>query len=74
MKEQLQRTFERHSAAFRATYGVETPVAIVTDVLILVVGLASWLLVPGLLKWVGLLVAVGSAIGLLVRVYRAVTA
>lgn len=74
MSGRLKRTYRNHSEAFKETYGLNSKLGPLTDMLISVVGLAAWLLVAGPLKWIGLLVAVGSTIGLGVRLYRAVTA
>jgi len=68
----LRRTFELHLDAFKDTYGLSSPLAVLTDVLTTTIGALVWLLVNGPIKWIGLLVGVGSAIGLAVRLAREV--
>lgn len=70
----LKRTWKNHVEAFKDTYGVSSPVAIAVDVAVTFVGLTAWLFAHGLVKWGGLLVAAGSAIGLASRLFRAVRA
>lgn len=70
----LKRTYETHLEAFRNVYGVSSPLAISVDVAVVLVGIVAWLFATGPVKWIGLLVALGSAVGLASRAIKWVRA